>query len=247
MTHTYIFLIIKWKQTSQRLDSSTTACFLIFKQNRNLLRNNIWTLAVKSMKWGFVTQCWCRGPCLTQHCYHRCDVDAPVTAQHSDPDFAPALPQCDSAAYKYSGRDPDTNSNSSGKTEVTSHIMTWKITTESSFCVFSFSCRISHEVPRGSRPRCCHWWESFGQNFTFSKWKLFNLKEEAFSGNMEKTNAFASVLSPGCNANILWQNQPSRQVDMVKDAFWDYVAKATVTAEDSLQQIRQSELGKEVK
>lgn len=58
---------------------------------------------------------------------------------------------------------------------------------------------------------------------------------------------FASVLSPGCNANIMWQNQPSRQVDMVKDAFWDYVAKATFTAEDSLQQIRQSELGKEVK
>lgn len=55
------------------------------------------------------------------------------------------------------------------------------------------------------------------------------------------------VLSPGCNANILWQNQPKSQVNMVKDAFWDYVAKATVTAEDSLQQIRQSELGKEVK
>ncbi|KAG7219423.1 hypothetical protein INR49_009257 [Caranx melampygus] len=30
---------------------------------------------------------------------------------------------------------------------------------------------------------------------------------------------------------------------MVKDAFWDYVAKATRTAEDSLRQIRESELG----
>ncbi|GLD59121.1 apolipoprotein A-IV-like protein, partial [Lates japonicus] len=50
----------------------------------------------------------------------------------------------------------------------------------------------------------------------------------------------------GCNANIVWQSQPSRQVDMVKDAFWDYVAMATATAEDSLKQIRQSELGKEV-
>lgn len=56
-----------------------------------------------------------------------------------------------------------------------------------------------------------------------------------------------SVLSPGCNANIMWQSQPSRQVDMVKDAFWDYVAKATATAGDSLQRIRQSEVGREVK
>lgn len=45
----------------------------------------------------------------------------------------------------------------------------------------------------------------------------------------------------------MWQNQPKRQVDMVKDAFWDYVTKATVTADDSLKQIRQSELGQEVK
>lgn len=34
---------------------------------------------------------------------------------------------------------------------------------------------------------------------------------------------------------------------MVKDAFWDYVAKASMTAEDSLKQITQSQLGKEVK
>lgn len=56
-----------------------------------------------------------------------------------------------------------------------------------------------------------------------------------------------SILSAGCNANIAWQNQPKQQVDMVKDAFWDYVAKATMTAEDSLKQIRRSQLGKEVK
>lgn len=55
------------------------------------------------------------------------------------------------------------------------------------------------------------------------------------------------VLPPGCHANIVWHNQPKPQVEMVKDAFWDYVAKATMTAEDSLKQIRQSELGSEVK
>ncbi|XP_032392030.1 apolipoprotein A-IV [Etheostoma spectabile] len=49
-----------------------------------------------------------------------------------------------------------------------------------------------------------------------------------------------------CNANIVWQEPPKNNLDLVKDAFWDYVAKATHTAEDSLQQIRQSELGQEV-
>lgn len=53
--------------------------------------------------------------------------------------------------------------------------------------------------------------------------------------------------SAGCNAKIVRHNQPKQQVDMVKDAFWDYVSKATVTAEDSLKQIRQSQLGKDIK
>lgn len=56
-----------------------------------------------------------------------------------------------------------------------------------------------------------------------------------------------SVPPAGCHANIMLQKQPKQQVDMVKDAFWDYVARATATAEDSLVQIRESQLGKEVK
>uniref|UniRef100_A0A8P4G643 Apolipoprotein A-IV n=1 Tax=Dicentrarchus labrax TaxID=13489 RepID=A0A8P4G643_DICLA len=56
----------------------------------------------------------------------------------------------------------------------------------------------------------------------------------------------ALAVFSGCNANILWKEPPKSNLDMVKDAFWDYVAKATLTAEDSLQQIRQSELGQEV-
>uniref|UniRef100_A0A673AMT2 Apolipoprotein A-IV n=1 Tax=Sphaeramia orbicularis TaxID=375764 RepID=A0A673AMT2_9TELE len=55
-----------------------------------------------------------------------------------------------------------------------------------------------------------------------------------------------AVFIAGCNAHIVRPNQPSHQVDMMKEAFWDYVAKATMTADSSLQQIRQSELGKEV-
>ncbi|KAM9385673.1 uncharacterized protein KZ484_007179 [Pholidichthys leucotaenia] len=50
----------------------------------------------------------------------------------------------------------------------------------------------------------------------------------------------------GCNANVMWINQPRGQVDMVKNAFSDYVAKATKTAEETLEQIRRSELGQEV-
>lgn len=55
-----------------------------------------------------------------------------------------------------------------------------------------------------------------------------------------------AVFTAGCNANIVRTNQPKQQVDMVNDAFWDYVAKATTTAEDSLKQIRDSKLGKDV-
>ncbi len=60
-------------------------------------------------------------------------------------------------------------------------------------------------------------------------------------------SAKSAVFSTVCNANILWQEPPKSNLDMVKDAFWDYVAKATHTAEDSLRQIRQSELGQEMK
>lgn len=73
------------------------------------------------------------------------------------------------------------------------------------------------------------------------------MEHEVFSVQRGTISGLISILSAGCNANIVWQNQPKRQVDMVKDAFWDYVATATMTAEDSLKQIRQSQLGKDVK
>lgn len=54
-------------------------------------------------------------------------------------------------------------------------------------------------------------------------------------------------MSPtGCRANLLWQ-EPKTNLDLVRDAFWDYVSKVTLTAEESLNQIRQSQLGQEVK
>jgi len=54
------------------------------------------------------------------------------------------------------------------------------------------------------------------------------------------------VVFTGCHANVVQQNQNVPQLDMVKDAFWDYVAKATLTAEDTLERIKQSELGQGV-
>lgn len=64
------------------------------------------------------------------------------------------------------------------------------------------------------------------------------------SANLSATSADSLTV---CNANILWHEPPKSNLDVVKDAFWDYVAKATLTAEESLTQIRQSELGQEVK
>lgn len=46
----------------------------------------------------------------------------------------------------------------------------------------------------------------------------------------------------------MWQNQQNRQqMDMVKDAFWDYVTKASTAVEESLKQIQASQLSSEMK
>lgn len=55
------------------------------------------------------------------------------------------------------------------------------------------------------------------------------------------------VNSLGCHASMMWQDQPENNMDLVKNAFWNYVSQATLTAEDTLQMIRNSELGQEIK
>ncbi|XP_030203924.1 apolipoprotein A-IV [Gadus morhua] len=52
-----------------------------------------------------------------------------------------------------------------------------------------------------------------------------------------------AVFAAGCNAEI--RMEPQQQLDMAKDLFWDYVAKMTRTAEDSVEQLKQSQLGHE--
>ncbi|XP_028254956.1 apolipoprotein A-IV-like [Parambassis ranga] len=56
-----------------------------------------------------------------------------------------------------------------------------------------------------------------------------------------------AVFTAGCDANTMSQNHPRQLADMVKDAFWDFVAKETMTAQNILKQLRQSELQKEVR
>lgn len=51
----------------------------------------------------------------------------------------------------------------------------------------------------------------------------------------------------GCQANVIWQDQAKLNMEMVKNAFWDYVAKATQTTEDILQNLKESEIGQEIK
>ncbi|KAM7383196.1 hypothetical protein PAMP_002868 [Pampus punctatissimus] len=50
----------------------------------------------------------------------------------------------------------------------------------------------------------------------------------------------------GCHANIFYADAPKPQLEVLTDAFWDYVAKATQTADDTLQMIRKSQFGQDV-
>ncbi|XP_019948729.1 apolipoprotein A-I-like [Paralichthys olivaceus] len=54
-----------------------------------------------------------------------------------------------------------------------------------------------------------------------------------------------AVLS-GCHANLFYADEPKPQMEVLIDSFWDYIAKATQTADDTLQMIRKSEFGQEV-
>ncbi|XP_026172953.1 apolipoprotein A-I-like [Mastacembelus armatus] len=49
-----------------------------------------------------------------------------------------------------------------------------------------------------------------------------------------------------CHANLFYADAPKPQLEVLTDAFWDYVAKATQTADDTLQMIRKSQFGQDV-
>uniref|UniRef100_A0A3Q3E455 Apolipoprotein A-I-like n=1 Tax=Labrus bergylta TaxID=56723 RepID=A0A3Q3E455_9LABR len=57
---------------------------------------------------------------------------------------------------------------------------------------------------------------------------------------------FALAVFTGCNANLFYADEPKPQLEVLTDAFWDYVSKATQTADDTLQMIKKSQFGQDV-
>ncbi|TWW53431.1 Apolipoprotein Eb [Takifugu flavidus] len=56
----------------------------------------------------------------------------------------------------------------------------------------------------------------------------------------------ALAVFSGCQANLFYADAPKPQLEVLTDAFWDYVAKATQTADDTLQMVRKSQFGQDV-
>uniref|UniRef100_A0A667Y5Q3 Apolipoprotein A-I-like n=1 Tax=Myripristis murdjan TaxID=586833 RepID=A0A667Y5Q3_9TELE len=57
---------------------------------------------------------------------------------------------------------------------------------------------------------------------------------------------FTLAIFTGCQANLFYADEPKPQLEVLTDAFWDYVAKATQTADDTLQMIKKSQFGQDV-
>ncbi|XP_046896882.1 apolipoprotein A-IV-like isoform X2 [Hypomesus transpacificus] len=49
-----------------------------------------------------------------------------------------------------------------------------------------------------------------------------------------------------CHANLFYADEPKPQLEQLTDAFWDYVTKATSTADDVIQTIRKSSFGEDI-
>ncbi|MCI4374802.1 hypothetical protein PGIGA_G00010110 [Pangasianodon gigas] len=73
-----------------------------------------------------------------------------------------------------------------------------------------------------------------------------NIHKELKTTKMKVFLVLAIVAFTGCHANLFYADEPKPQLEQLTDAFWDYVAKATHTAEDTLKKIRESQLGQEV-
>lgn len=58
---------------------------------------------------------------------------------------------------------------------------------------------------------------------------------------------FLCVHQTGCNANLFYADAPKPRVEVMTEAFWDYVAKATQTADDTIQMIKKTQFGQDVR
>lgn len=55
------------------------------------------------------------------------------------------------------------------------------------------------------------------------------------------------VHQTGCNANLFYADAPKPQMEVMTEAFWDYVAKASQTADDTIQMIKKTQFGQDVR
>lgn len=60
-----------------------------------------------------------------------------------------------------------------------------------------------------------------------------------------KANIFS--IFTGCNANLFYADAPRPQLEVMADAFWDYVSKATQTADETLDMIKKTQFGQDVR
>lgn len=100
----------------------------------------------------------------------------------------------------------------------------------------------SHEGPRCARPSCFYWWVCW-ENVILAGRLIYHALLTFF---VRFLNCF-SVCPTGCNANLFYADAPKPQLEVMKDAFWDYVAKATQTADDTLQMIKKSQIGQDIR
>ncbi|XP_057691254.1 apolipoprotein Eb-like [Corythoichthys intestinalis] len=56
----------------------------------------------------------------------------------------------------------------------------------------------------------------------------------------------ALAVVSGCNANFFHADAPKPPMEVLTDAFWDYIAKASKTADDTLEMVMKSQFGEEI-
>ncbi|XP_077577958.1 uncharacterized protein LOC144199934 [Stigmatopora nigra] len=56
----------------------------------------------------------------------------------------------------------------------------------------------------------------------------------------------AFAVFSGCNANFFHADAPKPPMEVLTDAFWDYIAKASKSADDTLEMVMKSQFGEEI-
>lgn len=79
-------------------------------------------------------------------------------------------------------------------------------------------------------------------------WKhFFSLHYWVWETSSDTLTKPSFVCPTGCNANLFYADAPKPQMEVMTEAFWDYVAKATQTADDTIQMIKKTQFGQDVR